>query len=109
MKIIAKGDDYNVRLRIPTGLAFNRFTAAAISKEMGKYGVKIRPHQARILMNELKKYRRTQKCCSAVFFIHGVSSKKQNDEKSDETGKYRMRKTDQNQLKESYADRTQKE
>lgn len=59
MKIIAKGDDYNVRLRIPTGLVFNRFTAAAISKEMGKYGVKIRPHQARILMNELKKYRRT--------------------------------------------------
>ena len=59
MKIIAKGDDYNVRLRIPTGLAVNRVTAAAISKEMCKYGVKIRPHQARILMNELKKYRRT--------------------------------------------------
>ena len=31
MKIIAKGDDYNVRLRIPTDLVFNRFTAAAIS------------------------------------------------------------------------------
>lgn len=59
MRIIAKGDDYHVRLRIPTGLVFNRFTAAAISKEMGKYGVKIRPDQARILMNELKKYRRT--------------------------------------------------
>ena len=59
MKIIVKEPDHHIRLRIPTGLVFNRFTAAAISKEAGKYGVKIRPHQARILMNELKKYRRT--------------------------------------------------
>lgn len=59
MKIIAKGDDHNVHLRIPTGLAFNRFTAAAISKGAGKYGVKISPHQARILVKALKEYRRT--------------------------------------------------
>ena len=59
MRIIAKGDDYHVRLRIPTGLAFNRFTAGGITKAMGKYGVKIPPKQARILMKALKKYRRT--------------------------------------------------
>lgn len=59
MRIIAKGDDHNVRLRIPTGLAFNRFTAGAISKEAGKYGVKISPHQARTLIKALKEYRRT--------------------------------------------------
>lgn len=59
MRIITKGDGYHVRLRIPTGLVFNRFTAAAVSKEMGKYGVKLSPGQARILMKELKKYRRT--------------------------------------------------
>lgn len=59
MKIIAKGDDHNVHLRIPTGLAFNRFTAGAISKEAGKYGVKISPHQARTLIKALKEYRRT--------------------------------------------------
>jgi len=59
MRIITKGDGYHVRLRIPTGLVFNRFTAAAISKEAGKYGMKIRPDHARILIKELKKYRRT--------------------------------------------------
>lgn len=59
MRIIAKGDDYNVRLWMPTGLVFNRFTAAAISKEMGKYGVKISTRQARTLMKTLKEYRRT--------------------------------------------------
>ena len=59
MRIITKGDDYHVRLRIPTGLVFNRFTAAAISKEAGKYGVKLSPQQARILIKTLKKYRRT--------------------------------------------------
>ena len=61
MRIIAKGDDYKIRLRIPTGLVFNRFTAAAISKKMGKYGVKISPYQARILMKALKEYRRTHR------------------------------------------------
>ena len=59
MRIIAKGDDHNVHLRIPTGIAFNRFTAGAISKEAGKYGVKISPHQARTLIKALKEYRRT--------------------------------------------------
>ena len=59
MRIIAKGEDYRVRLRMPTGLVFNRFTAGAISKEAGKYGVKISPRQARILIKTLKKYRRS--------------------------------------------------
>ena len=59
MRIIAKGDDYHVRLRIPTGLVLNRFAAAAISKEMGKHEMKITPHQARALMKTLKEYRRT--------------------------------------------------
>lgn len=58
MRIITKGDGYHVRLRIPTGLVFNRFTAAAISKEMGKYGVKISSRQARTLVKTLKEYRR---------------------------------------------------
>ena len=58
MRIITKGDGYHVHLRIPTGLAFNRFTAAAISKEMGKYGVKISSWQARTLMKTLKMYRK---------------------------------------------------
>ena len=59
MRIIARGEDHHVRLRIPTGLVFNRFTAAAISKEASKYGVKLSPHQARALIKTLKKYRRT--------------------------------------------------
>ena len=59
MRIIAKGDDCNIRLRIPTGLVFNRFTAAAIGKEAGKYGVKLSPRQVRILIKTLKEYRRT--------------------------------------------------
>lgn len=59
MRIVTKGADYNVRLRIPTGLIFNRFTAGVISKQMDKYGMKISPHQARILMKILKEYRRT--------------------------------------------------
>ena len=59
MRIIAKGEDYHVRLRIPTGLVFNRFTSAAIGKEAGKYGVKLSPRQVRILIKTLKEYRRT--------------------------------------------------
>ena len=58
MRSIAKGDDYKIRLRIPTGLVFNRFTAAAISKKMGKYGVKISSRQARTLIKTLKEYRK---------------------------------------------------
>ena len=59
MKIIVKEPNHHIRLWIPTGLAFNRFTAAAVSKEMGKHGVKLSPGQACVLMKELKKYRRT--------------------------------------------------
>ena len=59
MRIIVKGDDHNIHLWIPTGLVCNRFTAAAIGKEAGKYGVKISPHQARILIKTLKEFRRT--------------------------------------------------
>ena len=58
MKIIVKEPNHHIRLQIPTGLAFNRFTAAAISKEAGKYGVKLSPHQARILIKTLKEYRK---------------------------------------------------
>ena len=58
MQIIAKGDNYSVQLRIPTGLVFNWFAAAAISKEMGKYGVKISSRQARTLMKTMKEYRK---------------------------------------------------
>ena len=58
MRIITKGDGYHVRLRIPTGLVFNRFTAGAISKEAGKYGVKLSPRQAHIFINTLNEYRR---------------------------------------------------
>ena len=58
MRIIAKGDDHNVHLRIPTGIAFNRFTAGAISKEAGKYGVKISPHHMRGLFKVRKDDRR---------------------------------------------------
>ena len=59
MRIIAKGEEYHVRLRIPTGLVFNRLTAAAIAKEAGKYGVKLSPRQTCILIKALKEYRRT--------------------------------------------------
>lgn len=58
MKIIVKEPEHHIRLRIPTGLVFNRFTAAAISKEADKYGVKISIHQVRILMKVLKEYRK---------------------------------------------------
>ena len=58
MKIIVKNLDQNIRLRFPTGLVFNRFTTAAISKEAGKYGVKLRPQQVRILIKAMGKYRR---------------------------------------------------
>lgn len=59
MRIIAKGEDYHVRLRIPTGLVFNRLTAAVIGKEAGKYGMKLNSRQARILIKTLNEYRRT--------------------------------------------------
>ena len=58
MKIIVEETNHHIRLRIPTGLAFNRFTAGAISKEAGKYGVKISPHHMRGLFKVLKDYRR---------------------------------------------------
>ena len=58
MRIIAKGEDYNVRLQLPTGLVCNRFTAVAISKEAGKYGVKLRRSQMNVLFKALKDYRK---------------------------------------------------
>lgn len=33
MKIIVKEDEHNIRLRIPSGLVLNRFTAGAICRE----------------------------------------------------------------------------
>ena len=59
MKIIVKNPDQNIRLRFPTALVFNRFTAAAISKVAGKYGVKLSPRQVRILIKATETYRRT--------------------------------------------------
>lgn len=58
MRIIVKGADHNIRLRIPTGLVCNRFTAGAIGKEAGKYGVKLSPRQAHIFIKTLNEYRR---------------------------------------------------
>ena len=59
MRIVVKGDDHHVRLRIPMGLVFNRLTAAAIAKEAGKYGVKLSPQQVCVLIKTLKEYRRS--------------------------------------------------
>lgn len=59
MRIIVKESEHNIRLRFPSGLILNRFTAAAICREVGKYGVKISPRQMRMLIKALHRYRKT--------------------------------------------------
>ena len=59
MRIVVKEPGSHIRLRFPTAMVFNRFTAAAISKESGKHGVKVTPEQVRGMIKAVNAYRRT--------------------------------------------------
>ena len=59
MRIIIKGEGHHMRLRLPTGLLLNRFTATAICAEAEKHGVLIRRDQMQTIIKALHHYRRT--------------------------------------------------
>lgn len=59
MKIIAKGArGPNIRLPIPSGLVFNRFTAGFVHKYLNEHGLTITKVQAITLIKALNQYRR---------------------------------------------------
>ena len=59
MKIIVKGTrGPNIRLPIPSGLVFNRFTAGFVQKYLNEHGLTITKVQAITLIKTLNRYRR---------------------------------------------------
>ena len=59
MKIIARKDDHNIRLRFPTGLLLNGCTAFIFYRKARKRGVQIRYSQIQTIVKTLNHYRRT--------------------------------------------------
>ena len=59
MKIIVKESNCNIRLRLPTGLILNRWSAAFLCREAEKHGMKFNPSQMLALIKALNHYRRS--------------------------------------------------
>jgi len=55
-----------MKIRIPIGLAFNRVTAGFIAKRCQKEGTNISKKQLRVLIKEVKKYKKSHKTWKLV-------------------------------------------
>lgn len=59
MKIVVKSKDGpKLRIPIPTGIVFNRFTAAFVPKYLKKQGLNVTKEQAVAFVKALNQYRR---------------------------------------------------